>query len=160
MGLKPITRRVWAKRGQRPIALQKRGYQWLHSYAFVQPSTGRAEFWVMSHVDTPTMNAVLQAFAKTVNPNNDKLIVLLLDNAGWHISNDLEIPEGIRLYFILPYTPELSPAEPIMPLLHEAVANQLIPTLPDVQKRLTRRCVFLQSHPNILKDACGFKWAS
>jgi hypothetical protein len=127
MGLKPITRRVWAKRGQRPIAVQKRGYQWLHSYAFVQPSTGRGEFWVMSHVDTPTMNAVLQAFAKTVNPNNDKFIVLLLDNAGWHISNDLETPEGIRLYFILPYTPELSPAEPIMPLLHEAVANQLIP---------------------------------
>lgn len=160
IGLKPLTRRVWSKRGQRPIALQKRGYQWLHTYAFVQPSTGRGEFWVMSHVDTPTMNAVLKAFAKTANPNNDKTLVILWDNAGWHISNDLEVPQGIDLYPILPYTPELSPAEPSMPLLHEAVANQLLTTLDEVQRRIVRRCVFLQSQPQIIKDACGFLWAS
>ena len=38
MGLKPITRRHWAVRGQRPIAVQQRSYQWLHTYVFVQLS--------------------------------------------------------------------------------------------------------------------------
>ncbi len=160
VGLKPITRKVWAKRGQRPIAVQKRGYEWLHVYGFVQPSTGRSEFWVMSHVDTPTMSAVLEAFATTVNPLGDRIIVLLLDNAGWHTSNDLVIPQGIRLHHILPYTPELSPAEPLIPLLHEAIANIPLPTLPDVQKRLIKRCIHLQKQTQTVKDACGFKWAS
>lgn len=114
----------------------------------------------MSHVDTPTMNAVLDAFHKTVNPDNSKIIVVLLDNAGWHIAGDLEIPRNLYLYFILPYTPELSPAEPLMPLLHEAVANRLLATLPEVQERLAQRCIFLQQHPQTVKDACGFKWAS
>ena len=70
------------------------------------------------------MNAVLQAFAKTTNPNLDKIMVIPWDNAGWHIAKDLQAPEGIILYPIFPYTPELSLAEPMMPLLHEAIANQ------------------------------------
>jgi hypothetical protein len=106
------------------------------------------------------MSAVLQAFATTVNPLGHKILVLLLDNAGWHTSNDLDTPTSIHPYFILPYTPELSPAEPLMPLLHEAVANIPLLTLPDVQKRLVKRCVFLQKQTQIVKDACGFNWAS
>ena len=160
MGLKPITRRIWAKRGQRPLAVQKPGYQWLHTYAFVQPSSGQAEFWLMSHVDTPSMNAVLQAFAKTTNPNLDKIMVIPWDNAGWHIAKDLQVPEGIILYPIFPYTPELSPAEPMMPLLHEAIANQPLTSLAQVQKRIVQRCVFLQFNPDVVMAACGFKWAS
>jgi transposase len=113
----------------------------------------------MSHVDTSTMNAVLEAFAKTVNPFGDKIIILLLDNAGWHRSGDLHTPKGLRLFFIPPYSPELSPAEPLMPLLHEAVANQLLNTLPQVQRRLSRRCIFLQHQPQTVKAACGFNWA-
>jgi transposase len=105
------------------------------------------------------MTAVLSGFAAIVNPLGDKIIVLLLDNAGWHVSRDLVVPEGIHLCFIPPYTPELSPAEPVMPLLREAVANQLLTTLPEVEKRIVDRCVYLQSQPQTVKGACGFKWA-
>jgi DDE superfamily endonuclease len=158
MGLKPIMSRVWSKRGQRPIALQKRGYEWLHTYSFVQPGNGQAEFWVMSQVDTPTMNLVLHQFCQSVNPTQQKIIVLLWDNAGWHIAHDLEVPPGLHLYPLLPYSPELSPAEPLMPLLHECLANQLLTTLQDVQDRLVKRCLYLQSQPPIIKGACRFNW--
>ena len=40
-----------------------------------------------------------------------KLVVLVLDNAGWHISDKLKLPDGILLEFLPAYTPELQPAE-------------------------------------------------
>ena len=57
-----------------------------------------------------------------------KLILLLLDNAGWHVSKHLQLPDSLILYRIPAYTPELSPAEPIMPLLHESLANKTLTT--------------------------------
>ncbi|MGL4609093.1 MAG: transposase, partial [Trueperaceae bacterium] len=47
---------------------------------------------------------------------------------------------------VLYLTPELSPAEPIVPLLHEAIANQLLTTLEQLQHRLVQRWLFLQQH--------------
>jgi hypothetical protein len=38
IGLKPILRRVWAPKGQRPIALGHHRYKWLYVTAFVQPT--------------------------------------------------------------------------------------------------------------------------
>jgi hypothetical protein len=160
MGLKPIMRRVWSPKGQRPIAIQHRGYQWLHTYAFVHPQSGQSEFWITSHVDTVTMNVILEQFVTTVNPKQDKIIVLLWDNAGWHIAKDLVVPPNLFLFPIPPYTPELSPAEPIVPLLHEAIANQLLTTLDQLQHRLMQRCLFLQKHWATVKAACGFDWTS
>ena len=151
-------RRVWSRKGQRPIAVQHRAYQWLHAYAFVQPESGRSEFWIASHVDTVTMNIVLEQFVATVNPKQSKMIVLLWDNAGWHKSNDLEVPPGLVLFPIPAYTPELSPAEPIVPLLHEAIANKTLTTLKHLEDNLHRRCQFLHQHFNLVKAACGFSW--
>ena len=35
----------------------------------------------------------------------------IIDRAGFHTSKDLEVPEGIELFYLPPYTPELQPAE-------------------------------------------------
>ena len=42
LGLLPVLRRVWAPKGQRPIAHVQRRYQWLYVYGFVRPSTGQS----------------------------------------------------------------------------------------------------------------------
>jgi transposase len=43
-------------------------------------------------------------------------IVLGLDSAGWHTAPNLAVPEGLRLVYLPPYSPELQPAE--APLAH------------------------------------------
>src|SRR5215471_17659570 len=46
IGLKPILRRIWVRRGSRPrVAVQHR-FQWLYLYSFVQPATGQTE-WLL-----------------------------------------------------------------------------------------------------------------
>ncbi|MGK7914886.1 MAG: transposase [Prochloraceae cyanobacterium] len=38
-------------------------------------------------------------------------MLLVEDNAGWHRSKKVEIPLGITIEFLPPYSPELQPAE-------------------------------------------------
>lgn len=52
-----------------------------------------------------------------------KRILLAIDQAGWHTSNDLILLEGIDLIYLPAYSPELQPAERLCPLTNEVVAN-------------------------------------
>ncbi|MER3556284.1 MAG: hypothetical protein C4331_18615 [Meiothermus sp.] len=65
----------------------------------------------------------LEEFVRDVNLQGKKELVLILDNAGWPRTKGLRVPQGLRLVYPPAYTPELSPAEPVVPLLREAVAK-------------------------------------
>src|SRR5689334_17924807 len=41
IGLKPILRRVWAKKGSRVRAVVRPRYQWMYVYGFVEPASGK-----------------------------------------------------------------------------------------------------------------------
>jgi transposase len=38
---------------------------------------------------------------------------MLIDNAGWHIANDLRVPPNISLVHLPPYSPELNAIEKV-----------------------------------------------
>lgn len=160
VGLVPITRRMWAPRGNRPIASNKTKYQWTYVYGFVHPTTGQAFWLLLPTVNTEVMNLALAEFAQAVNPDGKKLIVLLIDGAGWHRSKNLVVPEGILFHPLPPYTPELQPVEAAWPLVKEPIANRAFDTLIEVEKLLVERCRYLSSHPDILKGHIGFGWVA
>jgi hypothetical protein len=47
------------------------------------------------------------------------------DQAGWHKSCDLVVPEGLHLLFLPSHSPELQPAERWWPLSNEPLANRV-----------------------------------
>jgi hypothetical protein len=64
MGLKPVTRRVWAPIGERPIAHGHHRFDWLYVTAFVAPATGET-FWYLSNgVSKEFFEALLETFAR------------------------------------------------------------------------------------------------
>jgi len=104
-------------------------------------------WFVCTTVDTDLLGAVLAAFARATGAGKDKLIVLVLDQAGWHVSDKLVVPDGIVLEFLPSYTPELQPAERLWPLTNEAVANKHFATLKDLDTALSERCRALAAAP-------------
>ncbi|MFT3972095.1 MAG: hypothetical protein QM699_01130 [Amaricoccus sp.] len=40
LGLKPVRRRIWAPKGERPVALGHHRFEWLYVTAFVAPESG------------------------------------------------------------------------------------------------------------------------
>jgi len=126
LGLKPITRRVWALKGRRPRSSGRTRYDWLYVYAFARPKTGQTFSAILPRVNTGRMADALAAFAAHADPGGAKVLVVLLDNAGWHVARRLAVPPNVVLHFLPPCTPELQPAEPLWPLVREAVADRTI----------------------------------
>jgi hypothetical protein len=158
IGLKPILRQQWAPKGQRPTAVVQHRFEWLYLDGFVHPSTGEVVWFICNAVGIDLFTAVLAAFAQAVGAGAGKLIILVLDNAGWHISDKLIVPEGIELAFLPAYTPELQPAEHLWPLTNEAVANQHFATLKDLDATLAERCRTLAAMPEVIKARTNFGW--
>ena len=70
-----------------------------------------------------------------------KQIILLLDRAGFHTGKGLEVPQGIELFYLLPYTPELqTTAERLWSLLREVIVNKVFTTLSALEEVLVERC--------------------
>lgn len=158
LGLQPILRRIWSPKGKRPIAKQTRKYQWIYAYSFVHPLTGKSFWLTLPSVSTVLMNLALKEFSQYIDPKKKKIIILLVDKAGWHISKELEIPENIRLCPLPSYTPELQPVECGWPLLRESVANRYFDNLDKFENVIVKRCAWLHKNPATLKGAVGFSW--
>jgi hypothetical protein len=109
LGLKPVRSRVWAPIGERPLALGNHRYEWLYVTAFLQPTGGETIWYLSDGVSKPFFEKLLADFAETVGAGKRRRILLVLDNAGWHGEAGLAMPEGLRLVFLPPDTPELQP---------------------------------------------------
>lgn len=158
LGLKPITRKIWWQKGSRPLAYQRRRDQWLQLFAFVRPTDGDSSFLLSPSVNTAAMDIALKQFAAYANPTNDKVIVLLVDRAGWHTTEELTVPDGIRLFPLPPYTPELQPTECVWPPVREPLANRPIETMDELEKLIIKRCQYYQDNPAQLQKHIGHHW--
>lgn len=113
-------RRVWSLRGQRPWATVQHRYQWSYLCAFVHPRSGRTWWLLLPTVSLAALTLALREFAHAVGPGQGKQVLLVLDRAGWHVSPQVQVPAGIHVHFLPPYSPELQPAERLWPFTNEA----------------------------------------
>ncbi|WP_424952643.1 winged helix-turn-helix domain-containing protein [Deinococcus sp.] len=124
LGTKSVLRRHWASRGAVPPALHDNGFAWTYIYGFVHPYTGRSDLLRFDTVDVESFSAALALFKARFDPADERLLVLVVDHAGWHRSPRVVVPLGIQLVCSLPYTPELMPAEHLWLPLKEGLVNR------------------------------------
>lgn len=158
IGLKPITRGVWAPKGERPIALGHHRYEWLYVWGFVQPASGETVWNISNGVSKTLFEAVLADFAKSVGAGKTKRIVLQIDGAGWHGPQNIRIPDGIRLVFQPAYSPELQPAEHLWAFVDEPLVNTWFDTLAELDKTVSDRCIALIEQRTMIRASTLFHW--
>jgi transposase len=158
LGLKAVIRRVWAPVGKRPLARFNRGYKWTYLYRFVCPQSGELYWLILPTVNVELFSMALQEFAKEVGAGEDKHILLVLDQAGWHTGREVELPEGIHLEFLPKGSPELQPAERLWPLTNEAIANRLFEEIEQIEEALVKRCVELLDQAESITELTNYHW--
>ena len=158
VGLKPILRKVWARTGERPIAVVHHRFQWLYVLGFVHPVSGRNEWQFASGINTAVMSVARQYFARAVGAGPTKRIVLVLDQAGYHTSPQLQVPDGLHLVFLPPYSPELQPAEHLWPFSDQPLVNRHFATIDDLEDTVAAHCDRLQHQPDVIRSATHFHW--
>jgi len=87
--------RVWAPRGTCPRALRDHRRNSVHLFGAVCPERGIGAAVVLPHVNVEAMNIHLAEISRSVT--HGAHAVLVLDQAGWHTSPKLHVPENISL---------------------------------------------------------------
>ncbi|MCW2242375.1 transposase [Azospirillum canadense] len=95
IGQKGRTAHRWWERGQRPAGLCDKRFTSAYLYAALCPATGADFALVMPTVSTAGMSLFLDRFSWSLEP--DVHAVLVLDQAGWHGSRALVVPDNITL---------------------------------------------------------------
>jgi len=85
-----ITRR-WARRGSRPSAPQDQRYASTYIFGAVCPQEGKGAALVLPLCNTAGMNLHLREISDMVSPGRHA--VLLLDQAGWHLSGEVTVAQ-------------------------------------------------------------------
>jgi transposase len=111
-----ITRR-WARRGTRPSAPHDQRTQSAYIFGAICPAEGKGAGLVMPRCDTPAMTAHLAEISAAVAPGAHAVVIL--DQAGWHMSKALVVPDNITLLPLPPRSPELNPVENVWQYLRE-----------------------------------------
>lgn len=97
------------------------------------PINGDSFVWEINGVDSSIFEAYLQEFSKQ-NPREYKIVVI--DNAGFHNTKNIEIPENIYLLRIPPYTPELNPCQQVWQYIKQRFKNQVFEDINKLKKWL------------------------
>lgn len=132
-------------------------YEWVYLFAAVNPVTGASSALVAPTVNTAYMNAHLKFISREAGP--DTHVVLVLDQAGWHVSKGLEVPDNITLYHLPPYSPELNPVERVWAYLKSHYLSNRV-YLDD--KELFAACCNAWNHltDSRLQSLCHTSWPS
>jgi transposase len=98
-----ITRRG-ARRGTRPSAPQDQRCASACLFGAVCPRDGKGAALVLPFCNSVAMNLRLAEISQMVEPGRHA--VLLLDQAGWHLSGEVTVPANITLLPLPPKCPE------------------------------------------------------
>jgi transposase len=127
-----------------------------YQVGFVHPASGRTVFHLASAVSIELFEVELAAFAQQVGAGPHEQIVLVLDQAGWHASVRLRVPDHVHLLFLPPYSPELQPAEHLWPLTNTVLINRHFADLGELEDAQARRCAALQRRRDLIRSATWF----
>jgi hypothetical protein len=118
-----IPKRAWAPPGIRPKAPRQVIRQSSYVYAAVAPEQGLMTSLILPSADTEMMNLFLAHVAEVFA---DYFIVMQVDQAGWHRSKELQVPENMRFIFQPAYSPEVNPVEHLWEELREKYLHNLV----------------------------------
>ena len=144
----------WCFKGLRPVVPCHHIREYRYAYGAVDPVDGESFFLILPRADTDCMNVFLEKLS--AHYPNDYLI-LPCDQASWHTTGKLSIPENIELFFLPPATPEMNPIEQIWKEIRKrGFRNEVFQTLDKVMDRLCDTICRLS--PDSVKSITARDW--
>lgn len=153
-----MNRIIWVEKGMQPIAKVNWRFQWLWLVGFVHPVDGQTYWWIVPRLNTKIFSLLLRDFARHFEIGREKQVVLTLDQASFHTSQDLDVPQGVHLLWMPPKSPELQPAERLWPLTNEPIANRTFTNLDELEEIVFERCRTLIKQTELVRGLTNYHW--
>lgn len=105
---------------------------------------------ILPRSDTEMMNIFLEGVSDEFN---DSFVIMILDQAGWHFSKNLKVPDNIKIIPLPPHSPELNPVEHLWEELKEKnLHNKACNSLDEVEDELVVGLRELMANPEKLRS--------
>lgn len=155
-GLLGTPRRCWAPAGTRPVVGARLERKYIYAFSAVSPHDGVMDSLVLPWVSAQMMSMFLQEVAQR---HSAEFVLMVMDQAGWHLAGQLAVPANMRLCFLPPYSPELNPAEHLWKSLRQdCFANNVFEDLDAVERVLTEGLIALEADNQKTQSMTGFDW--
>jgi hypothetical protein len=112
---------------------------------------------LLPRVNADQMCGALAGLAAHADPGGRKLLVMLVDDAGWNLVRRPAVPANVALHFLPPGTPELQPDEPLWTLIRETAANWSIGRIDRLRAIVRALQAYLAQHPGLVQPVVGFR---
>lgn len=147
----------WFTRGKRPPGRADQRYTFAYIFAAVEPGTDNAFALILPEVSTAAMQIYLDKFAETVGA--DEHVVMVLDQAGWHGANALEVPDCLTLIPLPPRSPELNPVERLWLFLKERfLSHRLLDDYDAIETAVCKAWQRLIAEAGRLSSLTAYPW--
>jgi putative transposase len=111
----------------------------------------------MPYADTAAMQVFLDSFSRTLAEGEHA--AMILDQAGWHGSNDLAVPANITLVPLPSYSPELNPVERVWLYLKERfLSHRLLADYDAIADAACKAWNRLVAEAGRIKSLCSYPW--
>lgn len=150
-GLITKQKRVITAKGVKPIGEYKHSYLYKWLWGSFSPITGESFCMTTNSVCKEFFIKYLEDFSKE---KPQELKILLIDNAAFHSTKDIILPENIILMPIPPYSPELNPAEKIWQWMKDRIAMKIYDTLESLENKIDEMLTTLNGE--LIKSITGY----
>ena len=125
-GLKTLTGRRITARGVKPVGKVRWTFKATYLYGVVEPATGDHFFYEFTHCNTDCFSIFLRLVSEEYP---DSILIIQLDQAGWHRAKRLQVPDNIILMFQPAHSPECNPIEQVWQYLKKRLRRTRPKTL-------------------------------
>ena len=131
---------------------------WTYIFGAICPKKGKGAGLVLPYCDTGAMQEHLAEISQAVDPGAHA--VLILDQAGWHVTPKLKVPENITLMFLPPRSPELNPVENVWQFMRDNwLSNRVFRDYDDIVDQCCRAWNRLVDQPWKIMSIGMREWA-
>jgi len=102
----------------------------------------------------------MQIFLNYVSENHkDRHILMFVDQASYHTTDNLIVPDNMELFPLLAHSPELNPVEVLWNYIRSHYfKNAWFEKILDVSDRLLQAFCELSLLPELIKSLAGWHW--
>ena len=142
----------WQRKGKRTECIKQQEFENTYYYGAINPSNGDKFSLLFPYCNSETTSYFLNKLSDKIG--SDKIAVLIMDQAGWHKSKTLKIPNNIKVFHLPPYSPQLNPIERVWQYLKKKyLSNRVFNSYEHILDSGCEAWNFLSN--NIIKSISG-----
>jgi len=134
-GMKTDIGSIITARGIAPKVKYQHKFKNTYLYGAYSPINGDS---VVLEIENVNKEIFFQYLKQLSEHKPKELKIVVIDNAGFHSTKNMKIPENIKLLRIPPYSPELNPCEQIWAYIKKRFKNRVYENLENLKQWLKK----------------------